>query len=342
MDIKIIPINSIAFYVTDNNQIERVTIKSFTFDSDGRKYEIEREGGKIQIVSYSKIYEIPEDIKSTDFNDFFYLTPILESNGLDGRGFPWASMIYKYFAIYKVVKILDFPLYNKNTVKVNFECIPFGIIETKHLKDLNIKISNIKENSYFLEEDMVHYNAIVQFIMNLKLLFKKITYNYVNMNTTSCELTGGGGFAFNPNLKNTFKDVIPYNLDIEKLILRSKLETDKIFPTIYNFNGYAFNSFIVNKDNDYAVGYTKDTESRIKVITKDKSVIPNEIEYKKIKKIKCIFEKEGEFEILKDSVLLPSLTVWGVKYIDANYGLDIINKLITGENESERKNNTNY
>lgn len=332
MEIKIVPIDSIAFFVTDTNSIERVKVKSYSITSIGGKYEVETKDGKIITVESSELYEKSEDIKIVKFNDFFYLDPILESDGLNGRGFPWTKRTYTYFAIYKVKELQKINLINDNEVNLTANIIPFGIIESKFIKDLKIPITDIKKGSHFLEDNSLHLKTIIEFNKNINMLFKKITYKYINMNSTSCKLVNGGGFAFDPNSSEPKMEWIKYNLDIEEIILRSpELDIKNIFPNVTNFNSYRFDDNKIDKNEKYSLGIINDKKSKIKLITKDPTFIPKVINYKSIN-ISCIFEKEKEFEILKGSKLLPTLIVWDIKFIDAKYGLEAINRL-TEENQ---------
>lgn len=330
MENKILKLGSTVFWINNENKIERVVLKEYKLTLNGGEYLIERsslcENQEI-FVSENELYENQNDIDLINFKDFFILEPIYESDGLNGRGFPWNKTSYTYFAIYKVVNITGISIY-KDCYNMGINVVPFGIITSKELTYLDIPITRLKKDSSFIECKETHLQTIHGFNKNIAKLFKKITYNSVDMNKTSCKLVGGGGYSFDPNEKTIQTSYFEYNKSFEEFIVNANLKTDKIFPKLYYYNDETFHHIIASDNGDYSINeYTKyGNIKKVVLVTKIDDDIPETITYNGIQNLKVILEKHGDINEMHNSAVIPGLTIYNMKLVTEN-ALDIINSL---------------
>ena len=336
----ILKLGSTVFWLNSENKIERVLLKEYKLTLNGGEYLIERLlSDKTQdiFVSENELYENKDQIELINFKDFFVLQPIFESDGLNGRGFPWNKQTFTYFGIYKVLKINEMYLNDLNDYSMRADIIPFGVIKSRELINLNIPITKLKKDSAFILCEDTHLKTIYEFNKNISKLFNKITYNYVNMNTTSCILTGGGGYSFDPNYKKVFSECIKFNKDLEEFIINANLKNDEIFPVLYNFKNLSFDDVEIANDKLYSINKISNGYEIEKIMLVSKSdIVPTEIiKYNGIEDIKVILEKELEAKYYSE--LIPDLTIYSIK-IHTECAFNIINNLVRKNNELVKHN----
>lgn len=330
---KIFTLGSDAFWLNNENTIERVTLKEYKLTINGGEYLATTSKEEDIFISEKELFDNKDDINPINLKDFFYIYPILDSDGLDGRGFPWSKQTYKYFSVYKVIGITDIIIYN-NDITLYLNIIPFGIIESKELTNLNIPISKIKEGSYFLEDDTIHSKSVIGFNSNLTKLFKKITYSKVDRNETSCKLVGGGGFSFDPAEKCINVDRLKYNSLLDNYIINSGIYNGDVFPKLYSYSGYYFDKVNISDKCNYSIN----KNDNYKLITKVNSEKPKSIDYKEMKNIECELTKE--FTINFNSKIIEDFDVWNITNINTNQTLNIVDSLEKVMLENERLKQT--
>lgn len=322
-------LGSDVFWINNENTIERVTLKEYKLTINGGSYLVRTSKEEDVFISENELFDNKDDINPINLKDFFYIYPILDSDGLNGRGFPWSKQTYKYFSVYKVVGITDISIYT-NDITLYINIIPFGIIESKELTNLNIPISKIENGSYFMEDYNIHSKAVIGFNSNLTKLFKKITYSKVNRNKTSCELVDGGGFYFDPAEKCINTNRLKYNSLLDDYIINSSICTGDIFPSLYSYSGYYFDKINISNNKDYSIN----KNDNYKLITKVSSEEPKSIDYKEMKNIECELIKE--FTINFNSKIIEDFDVWNITNINPNQTLNIVDALEKVMLENER------
>lgn len=313
-------LGSDVFWLNNENTIERVTLKEYKLTINGGSYLVRTSKEEDVFISENELFDNKDDINPINLKDFFYIYPILDSDGLNGRRFPWSKQTYKYFSVYKVVGITDISIYT-NDITLYLNIIPFGIIESKELTDLNIPISKIRKDSYFMEDDIIHSKAVIGFNSNLNKLFKKITYSKVNRNETSCKLVNGGGFSFDPAEKCINMNRLKYNSLLDDYIINSGIYTGNIFPSLYSCSGYYFDTINISNNKDYSIN----KNDNYKLITKVSSEKPKSINYKEMKNIECELTKE--FTINFNSKIIEDFDVWNITNINPSQTLNIVDSL---------------
>lgn len=313
-------LGSDVFWLNNENTIERVTLKEYKLTINGGSYLVRTSKEEDVFISENELFDNKDDINPINLKDFFYIYPILDSDGLNGRGFPWSKQTYKYFSVYKVVGITDISIYTDD-ITLYLNVIPFGIIESKELTNLNIPISKIRKGSAFLEDNSIHSEAIIGFNSNLNKLFKKITYSKVNRNKTSCKLVGGGGFSFDPTEKCIDMGRLKYNSLLDDYILNSGIYTGNIFPSLHSYSGYNFDTINISNNKDYSIN----KKDNYKLITKVSSKKPKSISYKEMKNIECKLIKESTINF--NSKIIEDFDVWNITNINTNQTLNVVDSL---------------
>ena len=330
----ILKLGSMAFWINNENKIERVILKEYKLTLNGGEYLVERllNNSENIYISEKELYESEDKIELVNFKDFFVLTPILESNGLNGRNFPITKQTFTYFGVYKVINIESIYLY-KDSCDIEVNAVPFGLIKSKDLKDLNIPISKLQEDSPFLECKKTHVKTIYEFNKNILKLFKKITYNVVDRNTTSCGLIS----SFDPNSKKISNIRIQeYDKTLEEFIINANLKTDKILPNLIRHKDIFLDHTSSAHEESYSLKYFYDKRKieKLMMIVKSTETTPDNITHNGIKDLKVTLKKE--LDIKYDSKIISDISLYDVS-LNTDSALNAINDLINKNEDLIKK-----
>ena len=298
----IIELNTDVFWLSDENKIYKAKITGFSLDSNGGIYTIKLEDGGERQAYEEEVFKEEADIPEINFNNLFFLKPLLESNGLNGRGFPWSKEDYTYMIVSEIIRIDDFCPLDGDRKRFSIKIRNIGLISVSELKRNGIAPSKLKKDVPFFVDNIKHTKCVCDFNLKIGKLFKKITYNSINMNTTGCPLVGGGGFAYDSACKDIYHDSFIFIDEFIHLIEKSKVQVTYPLQTVIKQHKAL-------KIDNYLL-YTENSKFYVAISNIDKAP-------KKINKFKVSLKFKEEIKLI-NSDIVPTVLIYEVKFQESD------------------------